>query len=291
MDYLNIHIPTVLRSPEYVGSSPSERGTWLCVLSYACSIECGGVLVGAAGWKDRQWQQACGVMLREVMAAKRLLRVVGDDVEVNGYPKESEEKVRKNRKNGVAGAMARWAKASDDAMPHGMPCAIPDGMPCADGKGKEREWKEKEGKEIKLPSREEPVEDGVCDGCPGPGPDDEPPGDLEQVQTSLVDAVQPAPTGESKKKRRNKDDFSEHGFQIFWQAYPKRVGVAQAYDHWCDKMDADTRRAAAGGVEAFIAGKEIKYLPDPIRYLRNKRWMDEAVPEPEQDVQQDPWGM
>ena len=100
-----------------------------------------------------------------------------------------------------------------------------------------------------------------------------------------------APDPSPKRKRRTKDDFSEHGFQIFWQAYPKRVGVSQAYDYWCNKMDPATRCAAAEGVEKFITGKEVKYLPDPIRYLKHKRWMDEAVPEPEQDVQQDPWGM
>lgn len=105
---------------------------------------------------------------------------------------------------------------------------------------------------------------------PADGPDSDPKAGGDQAQD-------PKP----KRKRRTADDFFSHGFQEFWQAYPKRVGIAQAYDHWCDKMTPDERRAAAYGVDEFIAGKEIKFLPDPIRYLRNKRWMDEPVPEPD----------
>jgi hypothetical protein len=200
MDWLNIHIPTVLRSPEYVGSSPAERGTWLCVLSYACSIECGGVLVGAAGWKDRQWQQSCGVTLREVMASKRLLRVVGDDVEVNGYPKESEEKVRKNRKNGVAGAMARWAKAMDDAKPHGMPHAKPHGMPCANGKGEGEGEGEGESKYTPISPTESPSSNCASDDRkPWPGTDEWP------HQEDLMDQVQPeTPAPEPAPARKQK---------------------------------------------------------------------------------------
>ena len=84
----------------------------------------------------------------------------------------------------------------------------------------------------------------------------------------------------TKRKRRTKDDFSEHGFQIFWQSYPKRVGIAKAYEFWCKKMDPSERLAAADGVYDFSNGKETKWLPDPERYLKYKRWLDEPVPEP-----------
>jgi hypothetical protein len=139
MDWMNIHIPTALRSPEYVGSSPTERGTWLSVLAYACEIECGGRLPGAAAWKDRQWQQACGVTLREIKSAYRLLRADGDDLLVNGYPLASEKQVVEGRKNAKAGAMARWGKR--DALGHaprheGMwSKSVHTAMPSDDAKG------------------------------------------------------------------------------------------------------------------------------------------------------------
>jgi hypothetical protein len=108
VDWINLHIPSVIRSPEFIGSSPAERGTWVCVLAYACEIECGGRLVGAAGWKDRQWQQACGVTMREVRAAGRLLQVDGLDVMVNGYPIAKEREVVAKRGAGAQGAMSKW---------------------------------------------------------------------------------------------------------------------------------------------------------------------------------------
>lgn len=151
MDWLNLHIPTVIRSPEYVGSSPAERGTWLSVLSYACEIECGGRLVGAGDWKDRQWQQACGVTLREVRAASRLMRFDGHDLVINGYPMAKEKQVRQARGVGKAGAMARWGKGDADRHQNGMPTGIgesmPPGMPTANAEG------EGEGEgELNLPT-------------------------------------------------------------------------------------------------------------------------------------------
>lgn len=134
MEWINLHIGLVIRSPAYVGSSPAERGTWLSVMAYACEIESGGRLLGAGLWKDRQWQQACGVTLREVKAATRLLRFDGQDLVVNGYPTKKEKAVQQARKVAHAGAMARWGS---DAGRHAekMPTGINLGN--AEGEGEE----------------------------------------------------------------------------------------------------------------------------------------------------------
>lgn len=132
MDWFNFHIPTDGRSPEFVGSSPAERGTWLSVMLYACQIECSGRIPGAANWKDRQWQQAAGVTLEEVKAADRLLRFDGDDLVVNGYPVAVEKQVRKNRKSAKAGGMARWHKTDAERQPHADAEPMPPGMPPGD---------------------------------------------------------------------------------------------------------------------------------------------------------------
>jgi hypothetical protein len=136
MEWLNIHIST-LRSPEFIGSDPTERATWLCVLGYSVEQENGGRMTGAALWKDRQWQQACGVTLREVRGAYRLLKADGDDILVNGYPTAKEKQVRQARSVALAGAMARWGNA--DRHAETMPVGMPDGN--AEGKGREQEGK------------------------------------------------------------------------------------------------------------------------------------------------------
>jgi len=102
MEWVNLHISTQLRHPSFVGSSPAERGTWLSVLAYACSIECGGRLEGAATWRDRQWQQAAGVTLREVKSAYKLLAIDGEDIIINGYPDEREREIQQKRNAGSA---------------------------------------------------------------------------------------------------------------------------------------------------------------------------------------------
>jgi hypothetical protein len=78
--------------------------------------------------------QTCGVTLREIRAADRLLAINGDDVVVNGYPTSKEDQVRKKRGSGTAGAMKRWGKKSDSgrmASANGKH----DGIPIAHANG------------------------------------------------------------------------------------------------------------------------------------------------------------
>ncbi len=160
MNWINLFIPSAIRAPEFVGSSVAERGTWLSVLAYACELECGGVLRGAADWKDRQWQQSCGVTLREVRAASRLLRFVGQDLVVNGYPVAKEASVRQARGVGKAGAMARWGnrQARADAGRHqnGMSSGNAKPMPGGNAEGEGEVEGEGEGASAcRLPDHED----------------------------------------------------------------------------------------------------------------------------------------
>ena len=107
MNWLNINLRT-LRSPEYIGSDPTERATWLQLLAYCADQENGGRIIGGASWKDRQWQQTCGVTLREVTKAQRLLMIGDGDVVVNFYPTDKETEVKAKRKAGIERAEKRW---------------------------------------------------------------------------------------------------------------------------------------------------------------------------------------
>lgn len=114
MKYLNIEIAR-LRSPEYMGSNPTKRATWVNVAAFCAEQENGGLLRGAVAWPDRQWQQLCGVTRREVMAADKLLIVDGQDVIVWGYPKNAEAEIQAKRKAGRQRANSRWNSSADSS--------------------------------------------------------------------------------------------------------------------------------------------------------------------------------
>lgn len=136
MNWLNLRV-SVVRSPEYVGSEPVARATWFNVLAYAAEQENGGRIEGARRWKDRQWQQTCGVTMEEVEASSGLLVWDGEDLVVWGYPDEKEAEVKAKREGGREGGK-RSAEAKKQAQ---LEAQLPAGL-----KG-ERQRKGKEGEE------------------------------------------------------------------------------------------------------------------------------------------------
>lgn len=141
MKYLNIELST-LRSAEYVGSSPAERGTWLSVSGFCADQENGGRIVGGMLWKDRQWQQVCGVSLREIRAASRLILIEGDDVVVFEYPTDVEDKVRTMREtardNGKLGGRPPKKKPSSvtEVKPNSVSSSEPISKPISEPSSK-----------------------------------------------------------------------------------------------------------------------------------------------------------
>lgn len=124
MEWLNIRTAT-LRGPAYIGSNPTERATWLNVLAYCVDQENGGRIAGGATWKDRQWQQACGVTLREVRGASKLIQLQDGDVIVYGYSVEKELEVKERRVQATQAARKRWGDKLGNA-PRNAP-RIPSG--------------------------------------------------------------------------------------------------------------------------------------------------------------------
>jgi hypothetical protein len=105
MNWINIHTET-LRAPEFIGAEPIERATWLCLLGYCVAQENGGLITGCNEWKDRQWQQLCGVTLAEVKTPSRLYNFTGknaSNLTVNFYPAEQEANCHASRVNGKKG--------------------------------------------------------------------------------------------------------------------------------------------------------------------------------------------
>lgn len=136
MNWLNLEIRT-LRSPEYLGSSPAERATWLNVLAFCCEQENGGRITAARAWKDRQWQQVCGVTMREVDRASKLLSWDGDDLVISFYPLDKQEEVAAKRQrarvNGARGG--RPAKGIQEPTSELISVSENNQCPKAEGKG------------------------------------------------------------------------------------------------------------------------------------------------------------
>lgn len=97
MDWLNLHIPTVLRSAEFIGSEPVDRSTHVMLLAFCAFQENGGIIQGCRDWKDRKWQQIAAVTREEVKRECDLWTWNGDDLHVNFYPAEKEVIVKAKR--------------------------------------------------------------------------------------------------------------------------------------------------------------------------------------------------
>jgi len=119
MNWLNINL-TTLRSPAYIGSGPVQRATWLQVLAYCADQENGGRIRGAAAWKDRQWQQTCGVTAREVRASGKLITFHRRDVRVAFYPLDKEALVISNREAGRRGGSSCSEQKARAARENGL---------------------------------------------------------------------------------------------------------------------------------------------------------------------------
>ena len=96
MNWLNIETAT-LDSEAFVGSEPTSRGTWLCLLRFCAGQENGGVIKDASSWADRKWQQLARVTQAEVKADSALWSWVGNDLVLWAYPIEKESEVREKR--------------------------------------------------------------------------------------------------------------------------------------------------------------------------------------------------
>ena len=148
MNWLNIHTDT-LRSEEYLGADPVERATWLSLLGWCATQENGGLIKDAIEWKDRKWQQVCGITKAEVEIESELYAFNKRDLLVRYYPGESEAAVIAKRLAGKKGGRPRKALKTEGKKPHGLENQNHDpelSKREVKTKGKEREGKVKKGK-------------------------------------------------------------------------------------------------------------------------------------------------
>ena len=86
---------------------------------------------------------------------------------------------------------------------------------------------------------------------------------------------------EPKNETSNKPEASPSvpgiSFDLFWNAYGKKVGKKEAETYWKSMKDAK-RQAAIDGITSYLGTlSERRFQLDPIRYLRRERWEDEVL--------------
>lgn len=143
MNWLNLQT-SVIRSPEYVGCDPVQRATWLNLMIYCAEQENGGVIPDCASWKDRRWQQTCGVTKPEVDDQCDLWSFDGENLTIWAYPAEKQEEIQKMRESGARGGKKRAENAAkskekqdSSSPPSSPPSTLPSSPPSTERKGKE----------------------------------------------------------------------------------------------------------------------------------------------------------
>jgi hypothetical protein len=106
MQWLNLNV-SVLDSPEFVGSEPVDRATWLCLQRYCVGQENGGVIENCKTWGDRKWQQLCRVTAAEADRNCALFWWEGENLAVFAYPKDKEDEIRAKRESAQRTNQAR----------------------------------------------------------------------------------------------------------------------------------------------------------------------------------------
>lgn len=226
-----------------MGSEPIERATWLNVLEYCCAQENGGILIGAALWKDRQWQQSCGVTAREVKRTSRLLRVDGDDVVVLFYPKEKEAEVKAKREAGRRGGQRSGEARSQNTSSNPSSCASNETPSTAssfartEGKGREGKGKEEKEKGEKESSSEDLT---LCAESPQAASAPKRRSLAKLSDEDWLSSLAKDPT------YAGIDVLREHGKMVQWCALKGKQPTRQRFLNWLNRIDRPMSSGRSG---------------------------------------------
>lgn len=88
-----------------------------------------------------------------------------------------------------------------------------------------------------------------------------------QVNKDKVTNIPQTPKGESE------------GFLSFYENYPKKTTKAEAWEFWKKNKLDDSLSEIMDGLNRYNVSEQwlkehFKYTPDPIRFLKNKKWVD-----------------
>ncbi len=107
-------------------------------------------------------------------------------------------------------------------------------------------------------------------------------GKEKQQSNAKAMPKQPEPEPEPRKRDTDVSQKPPDFFDEFWEAYPRRVGLAAAKRNFdrAIKSGADPSEIIAGAARyaATVSGKEPRFIKHPQGWLTDGRWADEAQP-------------
>lgn len=229
MNWVNLKVST-LRHPDYVGCEPVQRATWLNVLTFCTEQENGGRIEGARAWKDRQWQQTCGVMLSEVNSAAPLLTWEGEALIVWQYPVEKQQEVIERREvakeNGKLGGRPKNQRENPHVT-NGKPTSVSgNNRHCPPRPKAEREGKEKENRKENSPKP----------------PDAEPPAPEKDAKPKTPEALAVA----ELFNRRPETEWDDKEIKAFKALVKRKVMTLAAMGAISDYYAAERPKAGEG---------------------------------------------
>jgi len=103
---------------------------------------------------------------------------------------------------------------------------------------------------------------------------------IEEKLNWLVDNMQAKKKRKPAQKKEAPDTFN-----LFWKAYPRKQGKADAVKAWLsikanDKLIHDIMIDLKHKIDADIQWQDKQYIPLPASYLRGEKWNDEINPIP-----------
>src|SRR5262249_28954460 len=92
------------------------------------------------------------------------------------------------------------------------------------------------------------------------------------------------PSQENSPKKITSGGYTP-AFETFWSQYPKQEGKWEAFKEWKQlKPSAELQNTILSAVvqqKQSYAWREVRYIPQPAKWLSGKRWEDEIQPWPE----------
>lgn len=226
MNWVNLKVST-LRHPDYVGCEPVQRATWLNVLTFCTEQENGGRIEGARGWKDRQWQQTCGVMLSEVNTCAPLLTWDGEALVVWQYPLDKEQEVIERREVAKTNGKLGGRPKNQHQNPHGT-----NGKPTSvSGNNQRRGQRPKAEGERKENEKENP-----------PNPHAEPPAPEKDVKPKTPEALAVA----ALFNRRPETDWDAKEIKAFKSLVKRGVMNLDAMDAMAEYYASERAKGGEG---------------------------------------------
>lgn len=240
MNWLNLNIQT-LDSENFLGSEPTDRATWLCLLRYCIGQENGGIIEDSREWGDRKWQQLVRVTKKEALRECELWEWEGEALIVWGYPGDKEAEIKHLRAIGKQTSEAKKNAAKANGAKGGRPTRNPTENPTETQQETQTEPIERKGKEIEVEERESA---GAKKSSARP---------LGGDPKSIADTY----------PRREK---TAEALAII----AKHLGEGEDYE----SMLAGTR-ACAAVIRTLPSGPLNRYVPSAESFFLHKRWKDD----------------